>query len=159
MGKRGKQPAIAKSTPVVKPLDNRPAPPKSLGKRAKEVWVSVVNSVPKNHFCEGELPLLIQYCTACETAERMEKAFASGEYQDFVPAGSQGLKPHPAYNIIAVSRAAMATLATKMKITSSSRLDRRTVGKAVADIAASGADSGRFAGLMFQDSRGTEVEQ
>lgn len=159
MGKRGKQPAIARTTPVVKPLDNRPEPPKSLDKRAKEVWVSVVNALPKNHLCEAELPLLRAYCVACSTVEKMEASFASGEYKHFVPAGSNGLKPHPGYGIIAVSRATMAQMATKLKLTASSRLDRRAVGKAVADIANSGADSGRFAGLMFQDSRGTEVEQ
>lgn len=159
MGKRGKQPAIARSTPKVQPLDNRPEPPKSLGKRAKEVWISVVNALPKNHLCAAELPILRTYCVACETVERLEASFASGQFQDFVPAGINSIKYHPAHNLISVNRTAMAQAATKLKLTASSRMDRRVAGRNINDISAAGGDTNKFAGLMFQDIQSVGIEQ
>jgi len=105
-----------------------PDPPALLNDRAKEIWVAVFNSVPEDFYCEGELPIVQEFCSSCATCEHIQAMLDRGEIEYFIDDPKTGaVKSHPAVKILSSNRAAINTLAMRLKISASARLTRQDV--------------------------------
>lgn len=124
MGKRGPKSAaslmIANPTEAIQIVE-RQKPPHDLTDEEVEVWHAVVSTVPADWFDKGTAPLLTQYCRhvvqARRLAELIEKATSDTELQ--ITDYDRLLKMQQRES------AALASLATKMRISQQSTTNHR----------------------------------
>jgi len=99
----------------------RITPPAEISESAKEVWDSIVNSLPANHFVESDCALLHTYCEAyvnCLIALDKLKT-AKWVYKDI-----KGIEQRSKWiDVLKSQQTSMALLATKLMICPSSRID------------------------------------
>jgi hypothetical protein len=120
MGVRGR---VSSAALAVAPIDivPRQRPPHELTDEQTEVWAAVVNSQPADWFTPATVPLLSQYCrhviTARHVAEMIERAvadknFLRDEYDKLLKMQERESR-------------AIATLATKMRVSQQSITNHR----------------------------------
>src|SRR5262249_44724476 len=111
---------------IVTPLgiQERVKAPHDLTDEETEFWVSVVNAEPADHFTASTVPLLVQYCRHSVESRRVselkERAFAQKDfamYERLLQAQAR-------------ESAALAMLATKMRIAQQSTINQRGNKKA-----------------------------
>jgi phage terminase small subunit len=98
-------------------IDTRRKPidcPAGLPREVEEIFEQTVASCAPQHFREADVPLLVSYCTATHLTRR----YASSIRED-----ATALKAWTECTKLQIS------LATKLRLTPSSRLDRKTVGR------------------------------
>lgn len=123
MGTRGRKSAASLMISNVTPVETveRQRPPHDLSDEEVEVWSAVVNSEPADWFSPSTVPLLAQYCRhtihARRIAELIERATADPDLA--VSAYDRLLKMQERES------RAIATLATKMRITNQSLTNHR----------------------------------
>lgn len=66
--------ALSTLNPVVTPATPRLTPPPSLSARERAVFQELVNATAPDHFTRADLPLLVEYCTACVLAREAAAA-------------------------------------------------------------------------------------
>jgi phage terminase small subunit len=93
-----------------KPLE----PPQGLQPQEEEIFRELVASCDPRHFRKADIPMLVSYCTATHLA----RCYASDIGDD-----PTALKAWTECTKLQIS------LATKLRLTPSSRLDRKTVGR------------------------------
>jgi hypothetical protein len=105
-------------------LGGKPAPPKSLTKREKDLWGEVVDTKPAGWWDADSLPVLREYVRAAVTCDlldaRVRSAFRSGD--DAALRGALDMRDKEARR--------MVSLATKMRLTQQSRYDAKTAATA-----------------------------
>lgn len=150
MGARG--PRGQEEERVVKlglaPPKERPRAPEWMkeGTRARDTWDRVVNSLPADHFRQGELPLLEKYCMAEEiyyqAAERM-----SGTLTITTAKGYE--LPDTYLTIMNKQVTIQSMLATKLRLTPNSRISNNKAGHSKEEVPTNSMRQG----LMFGGSR------
>ena len=107
--------------PSVLERSERAAPPRQLGGAEREVWRSVVGCLPADWFCGATLPILEQYCVHAVAARhlggwieraRREPDVRIGDYDRLLRMRERETR-------------AMASLATKLRITPQSTTNHR----------------------------------
>lgn len=94
-------------------------PPEGLDDAAARVFAETVQSVRPGHFRPCDIPVLVEYCAAIVHARQAAELLArDGLLVDG--------KPHPAHRILRAERAALALLASRLRLTPASRRDGRT---------------------------------
>ena len=109
--------AAALATVVVDPFD-RPAAPATLTKAQKVEWDRIVRSLPPDYFRPSDYVLLEAYCCASVLHRDACKALdAAG----FLIETMGGPKAHPAVGVVKQASAALASMATKLRLCPSAR--------------------------------------
>ena len=116
-------------------LASRPEPHRSLSAAESAHWRAIVQSLPADWFRPGDQPLLAAYCSACAQHEEATRQLA--EQSLLLETGGRKYK-NPLLTIQHAGAMLMATLATKLRLTQSSRYGART-----ADTAAKNAQTGK----------------
>lgn len=122
MGARGRKPdsAVSHLDLVIK---EKPKPPRSLSKRAKDTWKRVVDSLPVEHFRQSDLPLLEKYCMADSLYwQAMDQVMETGELTVKTKSGYE--TPSALVTVTNKQAQVMATLATKLRICPNSRVSQ-----------------------------------
>lgn len=96
----------------------RPEPPAALTEREAEVWRAVVATKPHDWFNADTAPLLMDYCRAAVTSDEL-----ASELRKFkkIPGGSRFARYIALRKLQDQNTRAMASLATKMRLTQQSR--------------------------------------
>jgi P27 family predicted phage terminase small subunit len=120
MGKRGPKPkGNLKVVEVGQHQPERPKPLPGMNTRSRAMWRRIVKSVPVDHFCPADLPLLRDYCEAYDRSVEAQKAInRDGHY---IPTGTGSIKAHPAVAVKVAASQCMAQLGTKLGLTRSAR--------------------------------------
>jgi P27 family predicted phage terminase small subunit len=122
MGARGRKPANILTITQKK----RPKPPKRLGKVGRAMWKMIVDSYPADHFRRSELFLLEKYCVA---EQIYQAAMNMVEEHGLVTTTDTGYMIQSTYLGIANAQVKLqATLATKLRIATNSRLSNAKAG-------------------------------
>ena len=103
---------------TVTPLDASPRrikPPATLPAPIKELWTAIVESLPATHFHKSDVSLLTLYCRAVHQATLAFKTIDEAQ--------------NPAVRVADTSVKQAATLAAKLRLCPSARLDRTVAGK------------------------------
>ncbi|MGE3296724.1 MAG: hypothetical protein AB7I68_05175 [Porticoccaceae bacterium] len=116
MGTRGRK--SANDMAVVVALPARPDPPAELTDEQAREWVEVVNRLPADHFPRETHGLLVQYCRHVVASRRVAKLIDAAAEGD-LPTLARLLRMQVAQSN------AIASLATKMRLSQSSTSDRR----------------------------------
>lgn len=95
--------------------------PDDLQPEARRVWSEVVDTLPPDRFHASERPLLALYCRSMVTAERALTAID----RDGPLIGD---KINPALRLFDTSVRQVVSLATKLRVTPQSRVDRKVAG-------------------------------
>jgi P27 family predicted phage terminase small subunit len=104
----------------------RPSAPKRLGRVGKAMWRQIVNSYQPDHFRRAELPLLEKYCV-CE--EIYQTAMDKIAEQGLITTTETGYMVMNTYLNIANAQVKLqATLATKLRIATNSRMSASKAG-------------------------------
>lgn len=110
---------------TVTPLDASPRrikPPATLPAPIKELWTAIVESLPATHFHKSDVSLLTLYCRAVHQATLAFKNIERcGAFDDEAQ--------NPAVRVADTSVKQAATLAAKLRLCPSARLDRTVAGK------------------------------
>jgi P27 family predicted phage terminase small subunit len=114
--------AAALATVVVDPMA-RPDAPGHLTEAQRHEWTRIVHSLPADYFRPADYPLLEAYCCASalhrDASQRVEK-------EGFIALDRFGeQRPHPAVAVVKQASAAMASMATKLRLCPSARYGER----------------------------------
>lgn len=142
MGLRG-PPSGASLTVVAPPeFQERPKPLPGMTPRAAKVWIDIVAGFPPTWFRPADMQLLRAYCEACALNA---KACAQLGKAATVKTAMGGTKPSPWNGIRNATAGEMASLATKLRLTVSSRVSDRK-----AESESRPEPTSKRSGLMFQ---------
>jgi hypothetical protein len=115
--KRGRKSASELLAPPLTIIDVRQKPvetPAGLQPKVRKIFEQAVASCDAQHFRSGDVPLLVSYATATHLAS---------VYAGLIGENDAALKSWTECTKLQIS------LATKLRLTPSSRLDRKTVGR------------------------------
>jgi len=99
----------------------RISPPKEITNLALEVWNSIVNTLPSNHFVDSDISMLHTYCEAYVNVLTAQERLKTVEW---VYVDVKGVEQKSRWlDILKSQQSAMALLATKLMICPSSRID------------------------------------
>jgi len=119
MGERGRGSADIHSLRLKSA--ERITPPAEISESAKEVWDSIVNSLPANHFVESDCALLHTYC---EAYVNVIIALDKLKTTKWVYKDIKGIEQKSKWiDVLKSQQTAMGLLATKLMICPSSRID------------------------------------
>ena len=144
MGKRGpKSQSLAAVPEVGKRQAERPSPLPGMSTRSRAMWRRIVASLPAEHFRDGDLPLLRDYCEAYDRSVQAEAEIR--KHGLLVPAGSglligKGkdgeskvealtLKANPACAIKTAAAHTMKALAVALRLCVNSRMTPKQANK------------------------------
>jgi phage terminase small subunit len=114
MRQRGRRSEADLAVIPIAPRDHRLRPPADLGATEAALFREVVASLPADHFCEADKPLLTLWCEAVCLARR----------------SAAGLSNNPALANVWVGAARLATqMASKLRLCPSARSDAKTVAR------------------------------
>src|SRR4051794_40539428 len=122
MAKRGR-PSAASLAIAVRPIEivERQRPPHDLSDEETEIWAAVVNTEPADWFSPSTVPLLAQYCRHVVQSRRVAELIerATGDRELSIVDYDRLLKMQERES------RAVATLATKMRISQQSTTNHR----------------------------------
>lgn len=104
-----------RSASVFRAGGKHPEPPKGISPRAKRIWRDIVTSKPFDWFEAGSLVLLRSYCVIAADAQELEERSLE-----------VGVRSEAVMESLRRSALAMTTIATKLRLTVQSSLDRRS---------------------------------
>jgi hypothetical protein len=124
MGTRGRRSAADLSIVPIGIDTRRPEPPAKLNANEAATWHAIVRDLPGGWVTPAQEPLLSAYCWHIETGTRLSNMI---DATDFASADLRrlGRLLQMRYR----ETAAVASLATKMRLTSQSRMHPRTAGR------------------------------
>jgi P27 family predicted phage terminase small subunit len=114
---------------VVTNLDSRRPglqPPSHLPAAARSIFAEIVASVAPGHFRECDRPIIAALATSMHIAQTASEALQREGL-------TLGAKPNPHLSIFERATKAVANLSAKLRITPSSRLDRKIAGSTTRD--------------------------
>ena len=114
--------ASALATVNVDPLA-RPEAPKSLNAKQAREWDRIVHSLPADYFRPADYVLLEAYCCAAALHRDASKLVDDEGLMKPDRFGEQ--KPHPALNVLKQVSAALASMATKLRLCPSARYSEK----------------------------------
>ncbi len=125
MAKTGKRSA-ASLTVVPGFSDARIGPPDHLDDAERDIWHSIVDSLPADYFRPGDIPLLSAYCSA---AVFYENARADIKERGLSVTDDRGREyVNPAHQILTSQASSMAQMAGKLRLCPSARYSERKAG-------------------------------
>jgi hypothetical protein len=118
MGSRGRKSGASLS--VVTPFPQRPKPPRELTKEQAQIWRDTVGRLPPDWFGREMFPLLVAFCrhvTSARFVSRQLNAIGSADLGD-----PKIFRRYGAFlRMEALESAAIARMATKLRLTNQSR--------------------------------------
>jgi P27 family predicted phage terminase small subunit len=125
MGLRGRKPESQENFHRIYP--ERAKPPRGLPKKARELWQSIIKSLPPDYFRASELHLLAKFVMADHI---YHLGMAEVEKTGIVlPMGNQGYAAvNPALTVCNKQTQIMCTLATKLRLCPNSRVSKWKAG-------------------------------
>jgi len=120
MGARGRTPELAQKMSAQTPKEPlKRVPPATLGLIGQELWKSIVNQYPEDHFLAGDWPLLHAYCAEWDRHERAQAHLL--EQGEVIETNTGAVKKNPWHDVIMASNAALGMLAVKLRLSVNSR--------------------------------------
>jgi phage terminase small subunit len=117
-----KSAASMEVAPNVSGEPERLRPPAGLSRAARVVFTELVNAVDGKHFSRADMPLLIEYCTACAMARTAAKHLEAdgpvvdGRVNQWLVVQEKQIR-------------AMTALAMRLRLSPQSRIDARAAGR------------------------------
>lgn len=148
MGKTGTKTSMQQRIAAPKAKARPFRPPPGTSASAAALWKKIVAAYPEDYFRVGDMPLLLAYCQEYERCQRAQKRL---EEEGEVIETERGPKRNPWHVVLTASEAALAQMATKLRICANSRTTHeKAADYGLVDIT---PEAKTRAGLMFTGDR------
>lgn len=94
--------------------------PPELPQQYRPYWIELVNSFPKDHFQDADLPLLKLYCRAAFDIERLDRLI---EEEGDVVMGGRGVILNPRVKARSIAENVLLSISTKFRAQPASRVN------------------------------------
>lgn len=121
---KGRKSPLQQASERIRKAEKHP-PPETLSERGQEIWIEIVEPLPKDHFFHSDLPILREYC---EILADIELARSKWDGSMTVVKNNGDEVTHPVINTIGKWRTQAAAYASKLRVCPSSRLSASKAG-------------------------------
>jgi hypothetical protein len=130
MRQRGRKSSSSLSVVPVSTEGRRPPPPAYLDPPATKLWKAIVADSPSGWFTVAQEPLLAGFCSHASTAEFISKLIDKARPADLLVDRDKLRRYTRLLGMRARETAALAALATKMRLTQQAQIQPRSAGRA-----------------------------
>ena len=130
MRQRGRKSSASLTVVPLSTEGRRPPPPAYLDATAKKLWKAIVSDAPNGWFMVAQEPLLAGFCSHASAAEFFSKLIDKERPADLLADRDMLRRYARLLGMRSRETAALAALATKMRLTQQAQIQPRSAGRA-----------------------------